>query len=230
LPELIRLSADLARRRNWPITIHVAESAQDFEMFMRGQGALFDWLRRNERDMSDCGLGSPIQHLERCGALGGNLLAIHVNYLEAKDAALLAKRKVNVVHCPRSHSYFGHDPFPLPKLVKAGINISIATDSLASVYKPRHQTVGLNLFEEMRVFTASFPTVPPRRVLRMVTMNAARALGLKAQVGELSTNAFADIIAVPYAGNTARAHDAVLNHSGDVAASMIQGQWAVQPM
>ena len=191
---------------------------------------MFDWLRRNERDMSDCGLGSPIQHLERCGALGENLLAIHVNYLAAKDAALLAKRKVSVVHCPRSHAYFRHDPFPLRSLMRAGINICLATDSLASVYKPHHQSVELNLFEEMRVFTANFPAVPPRRVLQMVTTNAARALGLKGQVGELSATAFADVIAVPFAGNTAGVHDALVHQSGDVAASMIHGQWAVPPM
>src|SRR6185295_16249520 len=77
VPELLRLSVEAARRRDWLLSIHVAESAQEFEMFTRGEGAMFDWLRRNDRDMSDCGLGSPIQHLERHGALKGNLLAIH---------------------------------------------------------------------------------------------------------------------------------------------------------
>ncbi len=75
-------------------------------MFAHGRGQMFDWLQRSGRDMSDCGLGSPVQHLERCGALSERLLAAHANYLAKGDAALLAKRKVHVVHCPRCHFYF----------------------------------------------------------------------------------------------------------------------------
>ncbi len=228
-PELMRLSAGLARRRNWPIAIHVAESAQEFEMFMRGEGEMFDWLRRNNRDMSDCGLGSPIQHLERCGALRQNLLAIHVNYLANEDAALLARRKVNVVHCPRSHVYFRHAPFPLKPLTKTGVNICLGTDSLASVYKTRREIAELSLFEEMRAFASCHSNVPPRNILPMVTSNAALALGLQGQRGQLSTGACADLISVPFTGKMAGVHEAVLQHRGDVAASMIGGQWAIAP-
>src|SRR5439155_12184725 len=146
VPELLRLSAATARRRRWRLATHVAESAQEFDMFARGRGEMFDWLRRSQRDMSDCGLGSPVEHLARCGALSRNLLAVHVNYLGAQDAALLAKAKVSVVHCPRSHAYFGHDPFPRRRLAKAGVNLCLGTDSLATVYKIRRQTVELNLF------------------------------------------------------------------------------------
>ena len=52
---------------------------QEFEMFMHARGEMFDWLKRNERDNSDCGLGSPVAHLARNGLLGENLLAVHVN-------------------------------------------------------------------------------------------------------------------------------------------------------
>jgi cytosine/adenosine deaminase-related metal-dependent hydrolase len=229
VPELVRLSADMARLRKWPMAIHLAESAQEFEMFMRGQGDMFDWLRRSQRDMSDCGDGSPVQHLERCGALCDNLLAIHVNYLAAKDAALLARRRVHIVHCPRSHSYFRHDPFPLKALTRPGINLCLGTDSLASVRKTRWETIELNLFEEMRAFAANHPKVAPKRILQMVTINAARALGLKGQAGELSPAGFADLIAIPFNGKTARVYDAVLRHTGNVSASMIEGQWAIPP-
>ena len=199
-------------------------------MFMRGQGDMFDWLRRSQRDMSDCGRGSPVQHLEGCGALRDNLLAIHVNYLAEKDAALLARRRVNIVHCPRSHAYFRHAPFPLKALSRPGMNICLGTDSLASVYKTRRDSVELNLFEEMRAFAANYPKVAPQRILQMVTVNAARALALKGQVGELSPTAFADLIAVPFSGKTAQVYDAVLHHAGNVAASMIGGQWAIPPL
>ena len=198
-------------------------------MFTLGTGEMFDWLQRNKRDMADCGRGSPVQHLERCGALGPGMLAIHVNYLAKKDAALLARREVNVVHCPRSHAYFGHDHFPLNALTNAGINICIGTDSLASVYKRRREVVELNVFEEMRAFASRHPHLPARRILRMVTTNAARALGLQGQVGEISPQAWADLIAIPFTVKRTDVYEAVLNHRGKVAACMVKGQWAIAP-
>jgi cytosine/adenosine deaminase-related metal-dependent hydrolase len=229
VPELLRLSAQTARRRKWRLTTHLAESAVEFEMFARGRGEMFDWLQRSGRDMSDCGLGSPVQHLERCGALSERLLAAHVNYLGRQDAALLAKRKVHVVHCPRCHFYFHHDPFPLRRLAKAGVNVCLGTDSLASVYKTRRQTVELNLFEEMRALAKNEPSLSARKIVRMATLNGARALGMSGQIGELCAGSFADLIALPIAGKIADIYDGILHHQGDVAANMIDGRWALVP-
>jgi aminodeoxyfutalosine deaminase len=229
VPELLRLSAQTARRRHWRLTTHLAESALEFEMFTQGRGRMFDWLQRSGRDMSDCGLGSPVRHLERCGALSGNLLAAHVNYLAKGDAALLARRRVHVVHCPRCHFYFRHDPFPLRRLARAGVNVCLGTDSLASVYKARRQHVELNLFEEMRALAAREPSLSARKIVQMATVHGARALGLGGHIGELAVGARADLVALPFAGIVADIYDRVLHHTGDVAASMIDGQWAIPP-
>jgi len=229
VPELLRLSAQTARRRRWRLTTHLAESAMEFEMFTRGRGEMFNWLQRSGRDMSDCGRGSPVQHLERCGALSERLLAAHVNYLGRHDATLLAKRRVHVVHCPRCHYYFHHDPFPLRRLARAGVNVCLGTDSLASVYKPRRQSVELSLFEEMRALARNQPFLSARTIVRMATLNGARALGMGGRIGELSPGAAADLIVLPLAGKTADSYEAVLHHAGDVAASMIDGQWALAP-
>jgi len=229
VPELLRLSGRTAHRRKWPLSIHVAESLQEFEMFTEGRGELFDWLQRNERTMSDCSLGSPIRHLERTGVLEKNLLAVHVNYLGENDAALLGRKKVSVAHCPRSHAYFRHRKFPFRELARAKVNICLGTDSLATVYKKRKDSVELNLFEEMRTFADVHPRLDPEKILRMTTVNAARALGMAGQTGEIAEGALADLIAVPFAGKIADVYDAVLHHRGDVAASMIDGQWALAP-
>ena len=229
LPELLRLSAHEARKKRLRLAMHVAESAQEFEMFVHARGALHAWLRRNERDMADCGLGTPVEHLARNGLLGKNLLAVHANYLGPKDAGLLAGRKVSVVHCPRSHFYFKHRPFPLGKLLRAGVNVCLGTDSLATVYKTRREKPELNMFEEMRVFAAAHPGLSPKKILPMATVNGAKALGLAGRIGELSRNAFADLVAIPFAGKSSDAVQATVNFSGHVRASMIDGQWAIAP-
>lgn len=229
VPELIQLTATAARERHLPVSIHVSESALEFEMFEKGRGEMFDWLRRNGRDLSDCGIGSPVQHLERLGALDKNLLAVHLNYLATGDAELLARRSVNVVHCPRSHFYFQHAPFPCEQLTAAGVNICLGTDSLVTVYKTRKDLIELSMFEEMSNFASRHPEVAPERILQMTTLNGARALGMAGQIGELSPGAFADVIAIPFNGETSAAFEAVVRHRGHVSTALIHGQWCVTP-
>lgn len=229
VPELLRLNAAAARESSWRMAIHVAESSLEYEMFCHGRGEMFDWLQRNQRDMSDCGLGSPVAHLARHGCLGEHLLAIHVNYLAPGDAALLGRNQVSVVHCPRSHSFFRHQSFPLEELVAHGVNVCLGTDSLATVAKVRGQSMELNMFTEMRTFAGVQPSIPPETILAMATINGARALGLQGRAGELSTGALADMIAIPFTGGAEEASDAVIQHRGDVIASMIEGEWVIKP-
>ncbi|MGO9585014.1 MAG: amidohydrolase family protein [Limisphaerales bacterium] len=229
VPELLRLGVRAARERGRRLCIHVAESAQEFEMFMRARGDMFNWMQRNARDMSDCGLGSPVKHLARNKTLGANLLAIHVNLLARGDATLLGKHRVHVVHCPRSHDYFRHPPFLRQRLARAGVNICLGTDSLATVRKIRKPNPELSMFEEMRELAANDPGLRPEEILRLATINGARALGRAGQIGELSKNALADLIAIPAGAKTSEACEAVLGHAGEVSASMIDGHWVIPP-
>jgi cytosine/adenosine deaminase-related metal-dependent hydrolase len=230
LPELLRLSAEFTRKKKRLLCSHIAESAEEFEMFRHARGKMFDWLKRNERDNSDCGLGSPVKHFARNKMLGENLLAIHVNYLARGDAALLGKHRVNVVHCPRSHAYFRHAPFLRERLAKAGVNLCLGTDSLATMRKAGKQKPELNMFEEMRLLATTDKTVSPTEILRMATINGARALGLAGEAGELSKNALADLIAIPFDGKSSDVYEAALAHTGNVSASMIDGRWAMPPI
>jgi cytosine/adenosine deaminase-related metal-dependent hydrolase len=228
-PRLLRCTATAARRRRLRVATHVAESGTEFEMFMHARGEMFDWLARNHRDMNDCNGVSPVQLLARQQALGPHLVAVHVNYLTPGDAQLLAQTKTSVVHCPRSHDYFRHAAFPRKTLAKAGVNICLGTDSLATVRTHPRRELELNLFHEFRKFSASQPALSPEEIIRMATVNGARALGLRGSVGELTPGSFADLIALPFAGRRATMHDAVLQHTGNVAASMIGGEWAILP-
>jgi cytosine/adenosine deaminase-related metal-dependent hydrolase len=229
LPELLRLTARLAQKRKWRVSIHVAESEQEFDMFQNAQGEMHDWLKRNGRDNSDCGHGSPVAHLARNRLLGENILAIHVNCLARGDATLLAKNQTHVIHCPRSHDYFKHPKFERERLANAGVNLCLATDSLATVRKNGKSKPELDMFAEMRAFADKDPSISPEDILRMATINGARALGLAGKIGEVSADASADMIAIPFSGKLARLNDAVLAHAGNVTASLIEGRWAIPP-
>ena len=226
--ELLSVAAHEARKRKWLLTTHVAESEQETDMFMYRHGPLYDWLK-SQRDMSDCGHGSPIHHLEKADYLGDNLLAVHVNYLWRDDAATLAKYGVSVVHCPRSHAYFRHLFFPRRELAGAGVNICLGTDSLASAAKARGKLPELNMFTEMRTLQSKEPELAPQTILELATVNAAKALKRDGEIGVLRKDALADLIAVPFAGPAESVHESLVQFEGAVRASMIGGQWAFGP-
>ncbi len=161
--------------------------------------------------------------------LGENVLAVHVNCLARGDATVLAKNKTHVVHCPRSHDYFKHPPFQRQRLTNAGVNLCLGTDSLATTRKTGKQKPELDMFAEMRALADHDSEISPAEILRLATVNGARALGLAGKIGELSPGAFADLIAIPFHGKLAKVHDAVLQHTGNVTSSMIDGRWAIPP-
>jgi len=223
--ELLEQAARAVQRRRWRLVTHVAESEQEFEMFMYRHGPMFDWLK-SQRDMSDCGLGSPVQHLDRCGYLAENLTAVHLNYLGPHDAKILGLNGVSVVHCPRSHDYFRHFRFPRAELEAAGVNVCLGTDSLATVRVEGGRPVELDLFAEMQSLAAHAPELSPEAIVRMATVNGARALGQAGHLGELQAGAWADLIALPFAGPARELADAIVRHEGPVLASLIGGVWA----
>jgi cytosine/adenosine deaminase-related metal-dependent hydrolase len=226
--EFLELAARAAQRRQWRLVTHVAESEQEFEMFMYRHGPMYDWLR-TRRDVSDCGLGSPVQHLERCGYLDRNVIAVHVNYLGPHDAGILGRNEVSVVHCPRSHDYFRHLSFPREELERAGVNICLGTDSLATVRMEGDAPPELSMFAEMQAVAGRAPGLDPEAIVRMATVNGAHALGRAGQLGELTAGAYADLIAIPFTGSLRNAAAAIVGHGGAVGASMIGGRWVVGP-
>ena len=65
-------------------------------------------------------------------------------------------------------------------------------------------------------------------LLQCVTVNPARALGMAGQVGELTTDAFADLIALPFDGPIESALEAIVNHAGPARSVMLAGEWEVR--
>ena len=218
-PNLYRRCEEIAKRENVLLTTHLAESREEMSMFSDGKGELYDFLKEIGRDMSDCGRSTPL------GAFFGFLgkaslphwLLVHVNELGDNDSDLLSRlaNDCAVVHCPRSHKYFGHSAFEFRKLRDFGFNICLGTDSLAS-------NGDLSLFAEMRAFQKEFRHVPPEKVLQMVTVNSAHALRLGDTLGKISPGFRADLIAVPIDRSTSIL-ETILDFDQAVSWSMIGG-------
>jgi aminodeoxyfutalosine deaminase len=174
------------------LTTHLAESKEEMSMFRDAQGPLYEFLKEIGRDVGDCGGATPVQHFARVIGVNHPYLLVHLNELAASDFDLLKKlrREFSVVHCPRSHKYFGHSRFQFEKLSELGFNICLGTDSLAS-------NEDLSLFAEMRAFQREFPDASPENILKMVTVNSAHALGQEDVLGKIRSGTVGDLVAVP---------------------------------
>lgn len=191
--------ASLMRERRILTAIHLSESESEYQMFTDASGPFFDWLK-GQRDMSDCGHGSPVRLADEEGLLTDRTLAIHVNYLAPGDVERLARAGTTVVHCPSSHEYFGHAPFPFPSLREAGVNLCLGTDSLASSLKKGAAFPRLDLREEMRQFARQHPGLSPREIFELCTVRPAQALHQPGALGVLMPGCFADCSAWTYSG------------------------------
>jgi cytosine/adenosine deaminase-related metal-dependent hydrolase len=159
-----------------------------------------------------------VQQIAGFCVLDDRWLLVHLNELAGADinALLQANTLPHIVHCPRSHAYFGHSPFQFQKLREAGFNICLGTDSLAS-------NDDLNLFAEMRAFQHNEPSVSPREVLEMVTVNAASALSQRDRLGRIVNGFVADLIAIPCAGSRT-VFEEVLTFDETIGWMMIAGK------
>ena len=197
--DLFRRCGEIAQREHILLTTHLAESREEMEMFRDASGPLYEFIKSIGRTMDDCGSKTPLELF--LGAPGGRALpqwiVAHLNELTESDFDLLERlnSRFHIVHCPRSHNYFGHSPFAFERLRSLGFNVCLGTDSLAS-------NQSLSLFDEMRAFQKNFPQVEPEEILQMVTVNPARALRYENALGQIRPGFGADLIAVPCAGST----------------------------
>jgi aminodeoxyfutalosine deaminase len=218
--KMYEIVLECSRMLNLPITTHVAESREEYDMFAEGRGQLYDFLRKLGRPMTDCGSTSPLRHLIENGLINQDCIVAHLNELDDRDLELLGGpkwRNLQIVHCPKSHRFLHHRRFPLEALMERGLNICLGTDSLAS-------NDSLDLFSEMRTAKKVYPTLSARDLLEMVTIRPARALKLERSLGRIAPGYFADAIAIPFSGAIEDVYEAIVQAKGPIKWMMINGK------
>ena len=222
-PEGLKSLAMFADENLLPMSIHLAESDDEWDMFVDETGPLYDTMSSLGRVMGDCGKGTPVQHLAKAAGFSKKTLVVHANRLINADVEILQRVRADVVHCPRSHTWFGHANFECERLAKAGVNICIGTDSLASSGGEMQET-GLNMFAEMQELSRNHPELPCDDLLVMATKNGATALGLGDEIGVLKEGLIANIAVIPFNDSASSVSEAIVQHSRPVTMLMIQGK------
>lgn len=223
--DLYRAALDLERRtKTMPLvlTTHICESKDEREMFEEGGGKMYEWLVRLGRDMYDCGGQSSLELLARNKLLTPRTLGVHLNGLDQAEIELVARCGMSVAHCPGSHEFFGHPPFPMEQLLARGVNVCVGTDSLASA--PRGAT--LDLFAELRRLRRAYPGLSAETILRLATVNGARALQAESRLGTLEPGKCADLIALQLPAGTKRSDvlELVVTEPRPLALVMVNGE------
>ena len=180
-----------------PIASHLAETVEEREFITQHAGpfrqlwaAIGGWDDSVPRQPSGT---SPIELARGVGLLDYQRgILVHANYIR-DDITQIAAGRASVVFCPRTHAYFEHAPHQWRELLAKGVNVAVGTDSTAS-------SPDLNLVDDLRLLHRRAPDVPPETLWRLATTNAAKALGMQGQVGELSVGAAADVLAFSVRG------------------------------
>ena len=124
------------------------------------------------------------------------LILAHSVKLTKEDIIRLSKLNVSVVHCPVSNLKLGCGIANINEMLNNNINVCLGTDGQGS-------GSNLDLFEVMK-FTAllqkgineNAKLLPSYEVLKMATINGAKALNLSDKIGSIEVGKLADIIII----------------------------------
>jgi 5-methylthioadenosine/S-adenosylhomocysteine deaminase len=177
-PDLLVTSSKLALTHGVPLIIHLAETRSEVDELQDKYGK------------------SPVEHLLSLGILGPHLIADHCVHLDSEDIEILAEHKVRVIHNPESNMKLASGVAPVPELLARGVVVGLGTDGCAS-------NNNLDLLGEMdmaaklhKVHNMDPTVMDALTVLKMATIEGARALGLEGLTGSLEPGKKADLIVV----------------------------------
>jgi 5-methylthioadenosine/S-adenosylhomocysteine deaminase len=210
--ELLEQVGRLARDRGVMIHTHASENRTECEIVETETGM------RN------------VAYLDQVGLTGRHVVLAHCVHLSDDEIEILLRTRTNVVHCPSSNLKLGSGIAPIVKLLANGVSVSLGADGAACNNR-------LDMFTEMR--TAALlqkalhgpEVLPAPRVLRMATIEGARALGLESEIGSLEVGKKADLalIGLQELHSSPKAEDVVSTvvysaGPGDVRTVMVDGR------
>ena len=206
-----------------PITMHLSELAEEAEFLEDLSGPLGrQWDLMQKLDILDNAIPTfrdgPIRWAQRWGLIVPSprhprlcpphpprdipVLLAHVNYCDDAELAQLAVSRASIAYCPRTHAFFQHLSHRYRDMLDAGINVCLATDSLAS-------NPDLSVLREAQ-FVMQRDNLDPHVAFDLITRRAAAALGLQEKLGTLTPGKYADLALFPCDTPIALPHDQLI--------------------
>src|SRR6185369_479202 len=187
----LKLISRLAIDETLPLMMHAAESEAERSFMTEGTGPFADGLRKRGIEWRAPGV-STVQYLHRHGVLDTRPLLAHCINVDEADLELIKAERAGVAHCPKSNAKLGHGRAPFRQFIKAGINVGLGSDSVAS-----NNTC--DILEEARFatlltrFDRDADSINAEQALYAATLGGARAMGLDDRIGSLEEGKQADL-------------------------------------
>jgi len=128
--------------------------------------------------------------------LSGPVIAAHANGLEEEEVRVLGAHGCGIAAVAFTHENLWYGMAPIPALTRAGCPVAVTTDGAAPYSS-------LDLWRELSrtawnqwIAADTQSVMPPETLLRMVTLDAARALGMADRIGSLAAGKDADVTVV----------------------------------
>lgn len=180
-----------------PVATHLAETLEELQFVESAGGPMRDLLVEFgvwDDSIAGCGV-HPVQLLVEV-LRETPVAAAHVNYVDDALIELLATTQVSVVYCPRASSYFGHPWKGIShhrycEMLDAGINVALGTDSIVCLDTAEQ----ISTLDEMRLLYQR-DGADPELLVRMATVNGARALRMDESLVTFREGDVAGVIAV----------------------------------
>jgi 5-methylthioadenosine/S-adenosylhomocysteine deaminase len=137
---------------------------------------------------------TPAQLLDEVGLLNDHLLAAHCLFMDDTDIARCGRSGINVAHIPKGNAT-GGTRAPTSALRRAGAHLTLGTDNMhADMVEVLRWALAIGRLQEDGVDDFW----QPQDVLRMATIDGARAMGLGDEVGSIEAGKRADIVAFDF--------------------------------
>jgi aminodeoxyfutalosine deaminase len=218
--DLLEGVIDLASQWEKPLAMHLAESREEIQFLETSRGPFRDLLE--ERGWWEVGAvrsdSRPLDYLQALSRVAHSLV-IHGNYLNDDEIRFvgLNRDRMSVVYCPRTHAYFGHEPYPLRAMLDNDVRVALGTDSRAS-------NPDLDLLKEMQ-FVLERHGISPEQALRMGTIDGAAALNLWNGCGTITNGRDADLAVVQLPDRQADdPHELLFDSEAKVVATICRGR------
>jgi cytosine/adenosine deaminase-related metal-dependent hydrolase len=190
----LELISRLAIDESLPLMMHAAESESERSFMTEGTGPFAEGLQKRGIEWRAPGV-STIQYLGRHGVLDTRPLLAHCINVDEADLELIKDERAGVAHCPKSNAKLRHGRAPFRQFIKAGINVGLGSDSVAS-----NNTC--DILEEARFATLltrldrEADSIEAEKALYAATLGGARAMGLDDRIGSLEEGKQADLAIV----------------------------------
>ena len=139
---------------------------------------------------------TPIERLDDLGLLSPKLMAAHCVHLSERDINLLASNGVSSIINISSNMKLGSGLPNIFELVNKNINVAVGTDSSASNNRLDMLTESRSNILISKALAMKTEFLNPAEILRMATINGAKALNLDRNTGSIEKGKYADLIAV----------------------------------